>query len=252
VDGSLKLFKTLEVAMKAVHAAGKVPHEAPRQLVALVESGGGETRFPKLPFWAQEQFVVQWTSQPRKQMVVVRLAALLHNTVCAVLTEIYGCTSEFIRTHVGLCYLETLRANFSVALRMESGMMMFNVRALEQQLRFKESDGTREWWGCDIDGGGAFPALTPRFKEAPRLHRRFLRYWMSRVSMVHERKGATINCLKMFTKFGDEKGRAANAENAMTPLQATWMYNSALREQFVGFCERRGAPKDPPPESRRG
>jgi hypothetical protein len=254
IDGAPKLFKTLEKAMRAAHATGAVPHEAPRQMVGMIHSTPDERRgFPPLPFWAQSKYLTEWHAEPRGQMIAMRIAALMHHTVCTVLTEVFEKSQDFIRKNVGLCYLNTLRANFSVAMRTEGGMLLFNVRALEQQLKFGGGEsGIAEWWGADIDGAGYYPALTERFRATPRVHRRYWRYWYSRVSMVLERSAATVNDLKFGSVFASKNGREAEQATFATPQRATWIYDPAARAKFEQLCDRVGAVRDPPTESRLG
>ena len=103
----------------------------------------------------------------------------------------------------------------------------------------------------DIDGGGAYPALTPRFKALPRAHRRVWRYWFSRVSMVLEREGPTVNALRMFGKFGTDEAAAASAANGGRRARATGLYDAGTRARFERLCEKVGAPRDPPVAGRR-
>ena len=139
VDGSSNLFDALERAIRGAHAAGGVPSAAPEQLHAMVTSGGG---FPAAPWWVEDKFLQAWRStDARAGHVAARAAALLHRVVCAVLAEVYAKDAAFVGARVGLVYMQTLRANFSVALRTKSGLLLFNVRALEQQLRFGGDGG---------------------------------------------------------------------------------------------------------------
>ena len=93
---------------------------------------------------------------------------------------------------------------------------------------------------------------TADWREAlPRAHRRFWRYWCSRVSMVLEREGPTVNALRMFGKFGTDEAAAASAADGKRRARATWLYDAGTRGRFEKWCEKVGAPRDPPVAARR-